>query len=104
MRKMLLVLAVVFTIAGCSTGGPGSRAGESRFEPAPTTQATQEVTGPISDDPTEETVIQGYIESARGLLDQGVIPRDRVTVELIQSELPYVDAAQADLIRKAILK
>ena len=101
MRKMLLVLAVVFTVAGCSTGGPGSRAGESQFEPAPT---TQEVARPISDDPTEETVIQGYIESARGLLDQGVIPRDAVTVELIQSELPYVDAAQADLIRKAILR
>lgn len=104
MRKLLLVLAAVFVIAGCSMGGPGSRAGESQFEPAPTTQTTVVPAGPISDDPTEETVIQGYIESARGLLEQGVIPRDRVTVELIQSELPYVDADQAELIRKAILK
>ncbi|QGJ96833.1 hypothetical protein PBI_CLEO_46 [Gordonia phage Cleo] len=103
MKKMILVLAVVFALAGCSTGGEGSRAGESQFEPAPTTQVAQP-SGPISDDPTEETIIQGYIESARGLLDQGVIPRDRVTVELIQSELPYVDADQAEAIRKAILK
>ena len=104
MRKMLLVLAVVFTVAGCSTDGPGSRAGESQFEPAPTVTTTVQTTGPISDDPTEETIIQGYIKAARQFLAQGAIQRDAVTVELIQSELPYVDAAQADLIRKAILR
>lgn len=105
MRKMILVLAMVFVIAGCSTGGEGSRAGESQFEHAPTvTTTTVQTTGPISDDPTEETIIQGYIKAARQFLDQGAIQRDAVTVELIQSELSYVDADQAEAIRKAILK
>lgn len=102
MRKFILALAMVFVVAGCSTNG--SRAGESPFEPAPTTAHTTTVATTISDDPDEEVMIQGYIKVARRFLGQGAIERDAVTVDLIRSELPYVDDDQAEAIRKEILK
>ncbi|QDM56330.1 hypothetical protein SEA_SWEATNTEARS_54 [Gordonia phage SweatNTears] len=71
--------------------------------PASTTLEESPVT-PISNDEAEEVMIQGYIKSARGLLQQGVIPRDRVTTQLILSELTYVNEDQAAQIKEAILR
>lgn len=71
--------------------------------PATVEVTTEEAPVTISSDPTEEEIIQGYIRSSRQLLASGVVPRDRVTVELIQSELTYVDEDQAERIKGAIL-
>ncbi|QGH76680.1 hypothetical protein PBI_QUASAR_52 [Gordonia phage Quasar] len=71
---------------------------------APASTTEESPVTPISNDEAEEVMIQGYIKSARGLLQQGVIPRDRVTTQLILSELTYVNEDQAAQIKEAILR
>ncbi|WNM75497.1 lipoprotein [Gordonia phage Nibbles] len=102
MRKFILALAMVFVVAGCSAEAPRPRlVNDPATTPTPHMSVTPTT---ISDDPDEEVMIQGYIKVARRFLDQGAIERDAVTVDLIRSELPYVDDDQAEAIRKEILK
>ncbi|QGJ94516.1 hypothetical protein PBI_YARN_49 [Gordonia phage Yarn] len=103
MRKFLLVLPVAALLAlpACSVSPPEPAANVVSPITAPAT--TQLDISPISDDEAEEAIIQGYIKSARQFLDQGVITRDRVTIETIQSELPYLNEEQAERVKAAIL-
>lgn len=105
MKKFLLVLpaAALLALPACSTNPPEPKPAANVVSPITAPATVQLDTSPISDDPSEETVIQGYIKSARQFLDQGVIARDRVTTELIQSELPYLNEDQAGRVKAAIL-
>lgn len=102
MKKFLLVIPAAIALAACSAT-PSDPEPAVNVTPITAPATTQLDTSPISDDPSEEAVIQGYIKSARQFLDQGVITRDRVTTELIQSELPYLNENQADRVKAAIL-
>ncbi|QWY82477.1 hypothetical protein SEA_TOLLS_53 [Gordonia phage Tolls] len=105
MRKFLLVLPVAALLAlpACSVSPPEPEPAANVVSPITAPATVQLDTSPISDDEAEETIIQGYIKSARQFLDQGVITRDRVTIETIQSELPYLNEEQAERVKAAIL-
>lgn len=100
MRKFLLIIPAALLLPACSSPEPTPAA---QITPITAPATVQLDTSPISDDEAEETIIQGYIKSARQFLDQGVIARDRVTTELIQSELPYLNEDQAGRVKAAIL-